>query len=47
MKEEKILAKWDDWSWNFITSERFLETLAEDLAKPAGHQHHHKGGHGH
>ena len=28
MKEEKILAKWDSWSWGFITADRFVDTLA-------------------
>ena len=28
MKEEKILAKWDSWSWGFISADRFVDTLA-------------------
>ncbi|MFN2443378.1 MAG: MBL fold metallo-hydrolase [Thermoanaerobaculia bacterium] len=27
MKEEKILAKWDSWSWGFISADRFIDTL--------------------
>lgn len=28
MKEEKVLAKWDSWSWGFISADRFIDTLA-------------------
>jgi hypothetical protein len=27
MKQEKILAKWDSWSWGFISADRFIDTL--------------------
>lgn len=31
MKEEKILAEWEPWSWNFITADRFIDTLVREL----------------
>lgn len=31
-KTRKILAPWDNWSWNFITTDRWLETLYRDLS---------------
>lgn len=39
MREAKLLAEWDDWSWNFISTDRYLQTLAEDLATPDEHHH--------
>jgi cyclase len=27
IKEEKILANWDSWSWGFISADRFIDTL--------------------
>ncbi|HVR44881.1 MAG TPA: MBL fold metallo-hydrolase [Thermoanaerobaculia bacterium] len=33
MKEEKILAPWDSWSWGFITTDRFIDTLVRDLGE--------------
>ncbi|MBW3671984.1 MAG: MBL fold metallo-hydrolase [Acidobacteria bacterium] len=39
MKEAGLLAKWDDWSWNFITTDRYLQTLVDDLSKPDEHHH--------
>jgi cyclase len=33
MKQEKILAPWDDWGKGFIKADAFLATVAEDLAK--------------
>ncbi|MDX1582365.1 MAG: MBL fold metallo-hydrolase [Thermoanaerobaculia bacterium] len=43
MKEEKILKEWEDLSWGFISTDRYLETLVEDLSKPETHhrRHHH------
>jgi glyoxylase-like metal-dependent hydrolase (beta-lactamase superfamily II) len=32
IKKEDLLAPWKDWSWQFISSERFLETLVGDLS---------------
>lgn len=31
MKEEKLLAAYDEYSWPFVTTDRFLETLYADL----------------
>lgn len=31
MKEEKILAEWEPWSWQFITTDRFIDTLVREL----------------
>lgn len=39
MKEGDLLAKWDDWSWNFITTDRYLQAVVEDLSKPDEHHH--------
>jgi glyoxylase-like metal-dependent hydrolase (beta-lactamase superfamily II) len=33
MKSDKILAKWDSWSWQFITADRFMDTLYGELGK--------------
>src|SRR2546427_7187058 len=33
MKQEKILAPWDDWSKGFVKADMFLGVVAEDLAK--------------
>ncbi len=32
MKQEDLLAPWKAWSWQFITSDRFLETLVNGLS---------------
>lgn len=40
MKEEKILSKWENLSWNFISTDRFIQTLADDLSKPEPHGDH-------
>ncbi|MCI0402383.1 MAG: MBL fold metallo-hydrolase [Acidobacteria bacterium] len=41
LKQEKVLAKYDAWTWQFITTDRFLETLYKDLTrKPMGYQPH-------
>ena len=38
---EKVLAKYDAWTWQFITTDFFLETLYKDLTKkPMGYQPH-------
>lgn len=39
MKEEKILAPWQSWSWNFISADRFIDTLVREAAAGHGHQH--------
>ncbi len=31
MKEEKILDRWSSWSWNFVTADRFIDTLVRDI----------------
>jgi glyoxylase-like metal-dependent hydrolase (beta-lactamase superfamily II) len=46
MKSDSVLADWDDWSWNFITTDRFLQTLFQDLSKP-DERAHHGGAHSH
>lgn len=33
MKEEKILAEWEEWSWSFIPTDSYLQTLVTDLSK--------------
>ncbi len=41
LKQRKVLAKYDSWSWQFITTDRFLETLYKDLTrKPMAYQPH-------
>ena len=30
MRAEKLLADYEKWSWSFITTDRFLETLVAD-----------------
>ncbi len=41
LKRRKVLAKYDAWSWQFITTDRFLETLYKDLTrKPMAYQPH-------
>jgi glyoxylase-like metal-dependent hydrolase (beta-lactamase superfamily II) len=35
MKADKVLAKWDSWSWQFINADTFLTTLHGELSKPA------------
>ena len=50
LKQEKVLAKYDSWSWQFITTDRYLETLYKDLTKkpmgylPHGHLNESPGG---
>ncbi len=31
MKEEDVLAEYNDWNWSFIPKERFIDTLHRDL----------------
>ena len=33
MKTDKVLAKWDSWSWQFISTDSFLTTLHEEISK--------------
>ena len=33
MKQDKILAAWDKWSWQFIPTDRFTEILYNDLSR--------------
>lgn len=33
MKQEKILAAWDSWAWQFIPTDRYIEVLYNDLAR--------------
>src|SRR5438067_195435 len=33
MKQEKILANWDKWGWQFIPTDRFIEILYNDLSR--------------
>lgn len=33
MKQEKILAPWDKWTWQFIPTDRFTEMLYNDLKR--------------
>jgi cyclase len=33
MKEERILAKHDSWSWGFINADRWIDTLVRDLGR--------------
>jgi len=41
LKQEKVLAKYESLSWQFITTDRYLETLYKDLTKkPMGYQPH-------
>lgn len=32
MKQEKILAKWDSWSWQFVPSDKWIETINRELS---------------
>ncbi len=32
-KQGKILADWDKWSWNFISTDTFLATLYREYSK--------------
>jgi len=32
MKEDRILGKYDSWSWGFINADRWIDTLVRDLA---------------
>ena len=32
MKTEKLLAEFDAWSWNFISSDRMIDTVVRDLS---------------
>ncbi len=32
MKESKVLAAFEEWNWNFITTERWIDTLVRDLS---------------
>lgn len=41
MKEAGLLAKWENWSWNFISTDRYLQTLVDDLSQPDQHYHAH------
>jgi cyclase len=50
MKERAVLSTWDDWSWNFITTDRYLTMLHDDLSTTRrSHKAHHRHGteHGH
>jgi cyclase len=31
LKEEKVLDRWSSWSWNFISADRFIDTLVRDI----------------
>ncbi|MGH9555593.1 MAG: MBL fold metallo-hydrolase [Terriglobales bacterium] len=50
LKKEKVLAKFDSWSWQFIKTDGFLEMIYKDLTKkpmgyqPHGHLHEKTGG---
>ena len=33
MKQEKILAAWDSWAWQFIPTDRYIEVLYNDLSR--------------
>jgi glyoxylase-like metal-dependent hydrolase (beta-lactamase superfamily II) len=33
LKEEKVLDRWSSWSWNFISADRFIDTLVRDIEK--------------
>jgi cyclase len=32
MKQEKVLAKWESWSWQFVPTDRWIETLNRELS---------------
>ena len=32
MKKEKLLAKYEAWSWSFVNADRFVDTLARELS---------------
>lgn len=43
MKDERILAEWEENSWSFIPTDRYLEILHTDLSRPEADRHEHGG----